>query len=159
MTSFLKTEMFSCRKNVSSLWNWIQFVIANQWFVDGTFKNCPDNFYQVSTVHCLDNGITVPCIYAYNRAIELLPRTSNAIEGFHRFFKSIFSRYTDNKCFKNLQRHKKRGKQIVKESENYGRIIRIVCAALEYQPLESLRAIASSISIWEIVSVFCLLSA
>ncbi|XP_075263998.1 uncharacterized protein LOC142355846 [Convolutriloba macropyga] len=35
-----------------------------QWFVDGTFKSCPDNFNQIFTVHCLDNGITVPCIYA-----------------------------------------------------------------------------------------------
>ena len=34
------------------------------WFFDGSFKSCPDNFYQVYTVHCLVDGTTFPCIYA-----------------------------------------------------------------------------------------------
>ena len=43
----------------------LQMLSGNkEWFVDGTFKSCPDNFYQIFTVHCLDNEITVPCIYA-----------------------------------------------------------------------------------------------
>ena len=48
----------------------------------------------------------------------------------------------------------KGGMQVVKESENNGRIKRIVCAAHENQPLEYFRAM----SFGETVSIFCLLS-
>ena len=41
---------------------------------------------------------------------------------------------------------RKGGKQVVKESENHGRIKRIVCAVHKYQPLEYLRAIASNMA-------------
>ena len=34
------------------------------WFIIGTFKSCPDNFYQIYTVHCFVDGTTFPCIYA-----------------------------------------------------------------------------------------------
>ncbi len=34
------------------------------WFVDGTFKSCPENFYQVYTIHWFVNGTTFPCVYA-----------------------------------------------------------------------------------------------
>ena len=33
------------------------------WFVEGTFKSCPQNSYQVFTVHCFMRGMTLPCIY------------------------------------------------------------------------------------------------
>ena len=51
----------------------------------------------------------------------------------------------------------KRGKQVKKEIENHGGIKRIACAAHEYQTLEYLRAIASNMSLWETVSIFCFL--
>ena len=38
----------------------------------------------------------------------------------------------------------KGGKQVMKKTENHGRLKRIVCATHEYQSLENLRAIASN---------------
>ena len=37
---------------------------ANYWFVDGTFKTCPDLFYQVYTIHALEQGRVLLCVYA-----------------------------------------------------------------------------------------------
>ena len=50
----------------------------NNWFCDGTFKVCPDIFYQVYTVHAEVNGRLLPCVYG------LLPnKTQNT---YRRFF-------------------------------------------------------------------------
>ena len=43
------------------------------WFADGTFKVCPNLFFQVYTVHALDNGRSFPCIYG------LLPNKTEEI--------------------------------------------------------------------------------
>ena len=34
------------------------------WFCDGTFKVCPEIFYQVYTIHTLVNGRVLPCLFA-----------------------------------------------------------------------------------------------
>jgi hypothetical protein len=36
---------------------------ANCWVVDGTFRMCPDNFYQLFTIHAYVGEKTVPSIY------------------------------------------------------------------------------------------------
>ena len=36
---------------------------SNHWFVDGTFKTCPDLFYQVYTIHALKLDRVLPCVY------------------------------------------------------------------------------------------------
>ena len=50
--------MFATNKNIEMLKE------HPNWFVDGTFKSCPEIFYQIYTVHCLVQGSTFPCIYA-----------------------------------------------------------------------------------------------
>ena len=50
--------VFATNKNIEILNSY------GNWFIDGTFNSCPDNFYQVYTVHCFVDGTTFPCIYA-----------------------------------------------------------------------------------------------
>ena len=51
------------------------------WFSDGTFKVCPEIFYQLYTLHALINERVIPCIYA------LLPNKTE--ETYHRFFSEV----------------------------------------------------------------------
>ena len=37
---------------------------SEHWFCDGTFKVCPEIFYQVYTIHALVNGRALPCLFA-----------------------------------------------------------------------------------------------
>ena len=37
---------------------------SEHWLWDGTFKVCPEIFYQVCTVHALVNGRVFPCLFA-----------------------------------------------------------------------------------------------
>ena len=37
---------------------------SDHWFVDGTFKTCPDLFYQLYTIHALKQDRVLPCVYA-----------------------------------------------------------------------------------------------
>ena len=41
-------------------------MLANysQWFVDGTFKLCPQTFSQIHTIHALVNPEVLPCVFA-----------------------------------------------------------------------------------------------
>lgn len=45
---------------------------SNHWFMDGTFKLCPEIFFQIYTVHALINNKTFPCVFA------LLPNKTEA---------------------------------------------------------------------------------
>ena len=36
----------------------------DSWLGDGTFKQCPDKFYQLCTIHVIIGGYNQPCIYA-----------------------------------------------------------------------------------------------
>ena len=68
------------------------FVIATQqcmrllatsehWFMDGTFKLCPEIFYQIYTIHALINNQIFPCVFG------LLPSKTENI--YNRFFTEI----------------------------------------------------------------------
>ena len=46
--------------------------ISDNWFADGTFKTCPEMFYQLYTIHAMIDKRTVPCIYT------LLPNKQQA---------------------------------------------------------------------------------
>ena len=37
---------------------------ADHWFVNGTFKTCPDLIYQFYTIHALKPDRVLPCVYA-----------------------------------------------------------------------------------------------
>ena len=41
-------------------------VLGNEkiWYIDGTFKSCPSIFYQVLTIQCIVDSVTIPCVYA-----------------------------------------------------------------------------------------------
>jgi hypothetical protein len=55
---------------------------SDNWFCDGTFKVCPDVFYQLYTIHALVNGRVFPCVYG------LLPnKTQNT---YSRFFNEVW---------------------------------------------------------------------
>ena len=55
---------------------------SDNWFCDGTFKVCPDIFYQLYTIHAQVNGRVLPCVYG------LLPnKTQNT---YSRFFNEIW---------------------------------------------------------------------
>ena len=49
-------------------------MLANspQWFSDGTFKLCPEIFFQIYTLHALSNNEVLPCVFA------LLPSKTEA---------------------------------------------------------------------------------
>lgn len=53
------------------------------WFMDGTFKVCPEIFFQVYTVHCLLNNQTFPCVFA------LLPNKTE--ESYNRFLSEVLN--------------------------------------------------------------------
>ena len=38
---------------------------SDNWFADGTFKSCPEIFFQIYTIHALVGGRIVPCAYIY----------------------------------------------------------------------------------------------
>ena len=43
----------------------IHFLSNNShWFMDGTFKLCPEIFYQIYTIHALNNNQVFPCVFA-----------------------------------------------------------------------------------------------
>ena len=50
--------VFTTNKNIEILNSY------GNWFIDGIFKSCPDNLYQVYTVHCFVDGTNFPGIYA-----------------------------------------------------------------------------------------------
>ena len=52
-----------------------------QWFIDGTFKVCPDIFYQLFTVHVLVQDNVLPCLYG------LLPNKSK--DTYCRFWEGL----------------------------------------------------------------------
>ena len=37
---------------------------SDHWFYDGTFKVCPEIFYQIYTIHALVNGRVLPYLFA-----------------------------------------------------------------------------------------------
>ena len=62
----------------------IQFMSDSEhWFADGTFKVCPDIFFQVYTVHAQQEGRIFPCIFG------LLPNKTEAT--YTRFFREVFN--------------------------------------------------------------------
>ena len=36
----------------------------SHWFMDGMFKLCPEIFYQIYTIHALNNNQVFPCVFA-----------------------------------------------------------------------------------------------
>ena len=50
-------------------------MLANspQWFGDGTFKLCPEIYFQIYTVHALSNNDVLPCVFG------LLPSKTEVI--------------------------------------------------------------------------------
>ena len=58
-------------------------VLANssQWFGDGTFKLCPQIFYQINTIHPLINHEVLPCVFA------LLPSNTKIV--YEYFFATV----------------------------------------------------------------------
>ena len=54
---------------------------SEHWFCDGTFKVCPEIFYQVYTIHALVNGRVLPCLFA------LLPNKNQ--QTYQIFFREI----------------------------------------------------------------------
>ena len=55
---------------------------SEHWFADGTFKVCPEVFYQVYTVHAENGGRIFPCIFA------LLPNKTEVT--YRRLFHQVF---------------------------------------------------------------------
>ena len=95
----------------------------------------------------------------YNRTVNKLSRTNNAIEGFHRGFDSILQANKPDvwRFFDAI--HKQQaltefataqqmgGKNMYKAKDNYAQIKRIVCSAKDFNsPLDYLKAIASNMS-------------
>ena len=57
---------------------------CDYWYGDGTFKVCPDLYFQLYTIHGQQNGNIYPCVFA------LLPnKTANT---YVRFFQEVFNR-------------------------------------------------------------------
>ena len=53
----------------------------DHWFMDGTFKLCPQIFFQIYSIHALVNNQTLPCVFG------LLPnKTENT---YNRFFEEV----------------------------------------------------------------------
>lgn len=59
-----------------------QLATSEHWFADGTFKVCPEVFYQLYTVHAEQGGRIFPCVFA------LLPNKTEVT--YTRFFREIF---------------------------------------------------------------------
>ena len=57
---------------------------SGHWYADGTFKVCPELFFQLYTVHGQCYGRIFPCVYA------LLPNKPEAT--YTRFFRELFNR-------------------------------------------------------------------
>jgi len=58
--------------------------ISEDWFGDGTFKVCPDIFFQLYTIHARINQRVIPCVYA------LLPNKTR--QTYERLFREISDR-------------------------------------------------------------------
>ena len=60
----------------------IHFLSNNShWFMDGTFKLCPEIFYQIYTIHALNNNQVFPCVFA------LLPNKNE--DTYNRLFREV----------------------------------------------------------------------
>lgn len=57
---------------------------SEHWFADGTFKVCPEVFFQVYTLHAERGGSIFPCVFA------LLPNKTEVT--YRRFYGEIFNR-------------------------------------------------------------------
>ena len=53
------------------------------WFIDGTFKVCPEIFFQIYTIHVLINHQTFPCVF------DLLPNKTEAT--YNRFLTEVLN--------------------------------------------------------------------
>ena len=95
----------------------------------------------------------------YFRTIDDLPRTNNALEGFHRGFESMLQMSNPDiwKFIEAIQRQQslqsfsfaqmQLGKKVhTRKEDNFGRIKRIVCSAANYKELDYLKAIAVNLS-------------
>ncbi|CAF3251734.1 unnamed protein product [Rotaria sp. Silwood2] len=45
---------------------------CKHWFVDGTFKVCPDDFYQLFTLHGLFKSQIIPLVYAFVPVLDVI---------------------------------------------------------------------------------------
>ena len=62
----------------------LQFLADSEhWYADGTFKVCPEVFYQLYTVHGQRNGRIFPCVFA------LLPNKNE--NTYNTFFQTLFN--------------------------------------------------------------------
>lgn len=61
---------------------------SEHWYGDGTFKVCPEIYYQLYTLHAQRNGSIFPCIFA------LLPNKTEVT--YRRFFEQIFNLLNHN---------------------------------------------------------------
>ena len=55
----------------------------SHWFMDGTFKLCPEIFYQIYTIHPLNNNHVLSCVFA------LLPNKNE--DTYNRLFREVRS--------------------------------------------------------------------
>ena len=96
----------------------------------------------------------------YNRKVDELPRTNNAIEGFHRGFESMLQIHKPDiwKFIAAIQKQqglqefayaqRMHGKMSGHQQEdNYTRIKRIVCSAQNYNEFEYLKSIALNLTV------------
>ena len=101
----------------------------------------------------------IPLWNVYHRTVNDLPRTNNAIEGFHRGFESMLQankpdvwRFLDaihkqQALTEFATAQQMGGKNMCKAKDNYAQIKRIVCSAKDFNsPLDYLKAIASNMS-------------
>ena len=72
--------IFGDRDNIQSL-----ILHRDVWLCDGTFKNCPIQFYQLYTIHIQLAGFYPPCIYALlPNKTEHLQKATEGIISHHR---------------------------------------------------------------------------
>ena len=67
--------IFATQQGIRSLSN------NSHWFMDGTFKLCPEIFYQIYTIHALNNNQVFPCVFA------LLPNKNEVT--YNRLFREV----------------------------------------------------------------------
>ncbi|CAF4254350.1 unnamed protein product [Rotaria magnacalcarata] len=65
--------IFTTKSNLSALKQ------SKHWFADGTFKVCPNDFYQLFTLHALMTSTIIPPVYGL-----LIGKSSNDYNGFFR---------------------------------------------------------------------------
>ncbi|CAF2981208.1 unnamed protein product [Rotaria socialis] len=65
--------IFTTKSNLSALKQ------SKHWFADGTFKVCPNDFYQLFTLHALMTSTIIPLVYGL-----LIGKSSNDYNGFFR---------------------------------------------------------------------------